>query len=184
MSRRFSTPYAKALVDAAGTTERAVTVRAELERFVEAARSFPEIKRMASNPGVPRRVKEDVLRQLCERLEIGPLTRSLLDLLMKNYRLTQVDAVLDAVDRILDRRLGVVRAQVRTAHALTGDQESRLRAVLERMLEKKVKLELDLEPRLLAGFVARIGSRRYDASLNGQIDRLAATLAGSERNAG
>jgi F-type H+-transporting ATPase subunit delta len=177
MSRRFSTPYAKAFLDTASTTERAVEARAELERFVEAVRRFPEIKRMAANPAVPRRVKEDVLRQICDRLDIAPLTRSLIELLTRNYRLSHVDSVLDAVDRMLDRRLGVVRAQVRTAHALTGEQESRLRAVLEGMLERKVKIELELDPRLLAGFVARIGSRRYDASLNGQIDRLAATLA-------
>ena len=177
MSRRFSTPYAKALLDTAGTTERAIAARDELERFVEATRSFPAILQMASNPGVPPRVKEEVLGQISDRLEIGPLTRSLLVLLTKNYRLSQVSAVLGAVDRILDRRLGVVRAEVRTAHPLNADQEQRLRTVLERMLDKKVKLELDLDPKLLAGFVARIGSRRYDASLNGQIDRLAATLA-------
>ena len=177
MSRRFSTPYAKAFLDTASTTERAVAARAELERFAKTARSFPEIKRMAANPAVPRRVKEDVLRQICDRLEIGPLTRSLLDLLTRNYRLSQLDSVLDAVDRMLDRRLGVMRAQVRTAHPLTGEQEGRLRAVLEGKLESAVKLELGLDPGLIAGFVARIGSRRYDASLNGQIDRLAATLA-------
>jgi F-type H+-transporting ATPase subunit delta len=177
MSRRFSTPYAKAFLDTAATTERAVAARTELERFVEATRSFPEIQQMAANPAVPRRVKEDVLRQICDRLEISPLTRSLVDLLTRNYRLSQVGSVLDAVDRMLDRRLGVVRAQVRTAHPLTGEQESRLRAVLEKMLEHKVKIELGQDPSLLAGFVARIGSRRYDASLDGQIDRLAATLA-------
>jgi F-type H+-transporting ATPase subunit delta len=176
MSRRFSTPYAKALLATAGTTERGVAARAELERFVEAARRFPEIARMASNPGVPRAVKEDILRQITDRLEIGPLTHSLLELMMKNYRLGQVEAVLDAVDRILDRRLGVVRADVKTAHPLTADQESRLRGVLEKMLDQRVKLELGLDPSLLAGFVARIGSRRYDASLDGQIDRLAALL--------
>jgi F-type H+-transporting ATPase subunit delta len=133
--------------------------------------------RMAQNPAVPRRVKEDVLRQIGARLEIGPLVASLLDLLTRNYRLSHIDAVLDAVDRILDRRLGVVRAEVRTAHPLSAEQERRLRVVLETKLAQQVKLELGLEPGLLAGFVARIGSRRYDASLDGQIDRLAATLA-------
>jgi F-type H+-transporting ATPase subunit delta len=178
MSRRFARPYAKALLDTAGTTERGVAVRAELERFVEAMRRFPEIKRMASNPAVPRGVKEDVLRQIGERLEISPLTRSLLELLTRNYRLAQVDEVLDAVDRTLDRRLGVVRAEVKTAHPLTEEQERRLRGVLAAKLEGTVKLDLGLDRSLLAGFVARVGSRRYDASLTGEIDRLAAALAG------
>jgi len=177
MSRRFARPYAKALIETAGSTERAVRAREELERFVEAVRRVPGIAAMASNPGVPRRVKESVLQEICARLEIGPLTRSLLELLTRNYRLAHVEDVLDAVDQILDRRLGVVRADVTTAHPLTGEQVERLRAVLESMLEQQVKLKLDLDPALLAGFVARIGSLRYDASLDGQIERLADTLA-------
>jgi F-type H+-transporting ATPase subunit delta len=177
MSGRFARPYAKALIDSAGTTESAVGARDELARFVEATHRVPEIKKMASNPGVPRRVKEEVLREIAARLGIGPLVRSLLELLGRNYRITQVDDVLAAVDQTLDRRLGVVRAEVTTAHGLTDDQERRLRATLESMLEQQVKLTLALDPKLIAGFVARIGSRRYDASLNGQIERLAQTLA-------
>ena len=177
MSRRFARPYAKALLDGAGTTENAVRARDELALFVDAARRVPEIKKMASNPAVPRRVKEEVLREIAARLGIGPLVRSLIELLERNYRLTQVDEVLDAVDLILDRRLGVVRAEVTTAHPLTDEQERRLRSTLESMLEQKVKLTLGLDPKLIAGFVARVGSLRYDASLNGQIERLAQTLA-------
>src|SRR3546814_21008598 len=67
--------------------------------------------------------------------------------------------------------LGVVRAEVTTAHPISSDQEQRLRATLESMLEQQVKITMGLDPRLLAGFVARVGSRRYDASLSGQIER-------------
>lgn len=177
MSRRFARPYAKALLGTAGTTERAVEAREELERFVEAARRVPEILKMASNPAVPRRVKESVLQEICSQLEIGPLTGSLIELLSRNYRLAHTSDVLDVLDQMLDRRLGVVRADVTAAHPLSDRQEQRLRAVLEAMLERQVKLKVDLDPRLLAGFVARIGSQRYDASLDGQIERLADTMA-------
>ena len=148
MSRRFARPYAKALLDSAGTTENAVAARDELARFVDAARRVPEIQKMASNPAVPRRVKEEVLREIAARLAIGPLVRSLIELLERNYRLTQVDEVLDTIDQILDRRLGVVRAEVTTAHPLNDEQERRLRATLESMLEQQVKLTLGLDPRL------------------------------------
>ncbi len=177
MSRRFARPYAKALLDSAGTTPSAVAAREELARFVETRSRVPEIQKMASNPGVPRRVKEEVLREIGQRLEIGPLVQSLIELLERNYRLNQVDEVLDMVDLILDRRLGVVRAAVTTAHPLSAEQESRLRATLESMLSQQVKLTVEQDQRLIAGFVARIGSERYDASLDGQIERLAQTLA-------
>ena len=177
MSRRFARPYAKAVLDAAGTTDRAVAVRDELARFVDTMGAVPAIEKMASNPAVPRRVKQEVLGEIATRLGLGLLVRSLIELLERNYRLTQIDEVLDTVDQILDRRLGVVRATVTTAHPISTEQERRLRAKLESMLSQQVKLTVNQDPKLIAGFVARIGSERYDASLNGQIERLADTLA-------
>ena len=177
MSQRFARPYAKATLAAAGSLETGQQLQADLERFTEAAREVPAIQRMAANPAVPREVKEQTLAEICRCLDIGPLTSSLIQLLARNFRLAHVDAVLGAVGEILDRRLGVSTAEVITAQPLADSQEARLRQVLGDMLEQQVRLTTSTRPELLAGFVARIGSRRYDASLNGQLERMATTLA-------
>ena len=177
MSQRFARPYAKAVLQTAGTVEQGQTVQAELQSFAEAARQFPAILRMARNPAVPREVKESVVTEVCASLSIGPLSQSLLLILVRNFRLVHIDAVLLAVEEILNRRLGVVTAEITTAQPLDDDQEARLRKVLEEMLQQQVRMSTTTSPSLLGGFVARIGSRRYDASLNGQLQRLAIALA-------
>ena len=177
MSQRFARPYAKAILATAGSVERGQTVQAELRLFAEATRALPGILRMASNPALPREVKETVLDEISATLQIGPLTLSLLQLLMRNFRLVHIEAVVEAVDDMLNRRLSVVTAQITTAQPLNADQESRLRTVLENMLQQRVLMSTAANPDLLGGFVARIGSRRYDASLSGQLERLASDLA-------
>lgn len=177
MSRRFTRPYAQALLQTAGSDDAAKVVRADLGEFAEAAQTIPGINTMAANPAIPIEVKERLLREICEKLEIGRLATTFLHLLMKNYRLTHLEQVLETVDQILNRRFGVVVAEVTSAQALDEGRQHRLEEVLARLFEQQVDLTVKTDPKLLGGFVARIGSYRYDASLNGQLNRLASSLA-------
>ena len=177
MSRRFGRPYAQALLQTAGDDDAAKTVRADLGEFAEAAQKVPGIHTMAASPAIPIEVKESVLGEICEKLEIGTLATTFLHLLMKNYRLIRLGEILEAVDQILNRRFGVVVAEVVSAQALDEGRQHRLEEVLGRLLDQQVDLTTKTDPKLLGGFVARIGSYRYDASLNGQLSRLASSLA-------
>ena len=71
----------------------------------------------------------------------------------------------------------MARAAVTTAQPLDTAEADRLRAVLGKALDRKVELQLDVDETLIAGFTARVGSILYDASLQGQLDRLAQKLA-------
>ncbi|HSL84312.1 MAG TPA: ATP synthase F1 subunit delta, partial [Thermoanaerobaculia bacterium] len=83
----------------------------------------------------------------------------------------------ESLEAEIDRRLGVATAQVTTAHPLDEEETERLRKALSGKLDRRVDLELAVDPDLIAGFRARVGSTLYDASLKGQLDRLAERLA-------
>jgi F-type H+-transporting ATPase subunit delta len=69
-----------------------------------------------------------------------------------------------------------VRADVSSAKPLTNEQQGALEVELSRMVGKKAKLQFQIEPALVAGVVARVGSKVYDGSVKGQLERLRATL--------
>ena len=72
--------------------------------------------------------------------------------------------------------LGVAVAEVRSAKDLTPDEMSQLAKVLSGKIGKKIELDVRTDPSLLGGFVARIGSEIYDASVIRQIDRFRESL--------
>lgn len=184
MIQRFARPYARALLARTSGIEAAKQARDELDRFCRALEAVPGLGRMAQNPAIPMAVKEQVVDEVAATLGLGELVVSLLRLLLTHYRLLRAGAVLAAVDQILMRRLGTVSAQVTSAEPLDAAQRERLETVLGRVLERKVDLEVSVAPELLAGFVVHVESRRYDASLRGQLERLAAALAESGGGAG
>lgn len=180
MIRSFARPYAQALLNVTGSTEEAVAVRDQLRTLRDAMREVPGIAKMAANPAVPMEGKRRILRRIGESLGLGELAFRFVFLLLSNYRLQHLPAVLAALEAQVNRRLGVVIAEVTAAHALDGEETEGLRSALGEMLQRDVELELAVDPRLIAGFKARIGSTLYDASLQGQLDRLAERLTAEQ----
>lgn len=177
MIQRFARPYAEALIKVAGSIDRAVAARDQVRGFVQAMEAEPALAKMAANPAVPREAKRKVVREIGTRLGFDDLTFRFVELLLSNYRLQHLPAVLDALEAELNQRLGVATAEVTTAQALDDQEAARLSAALSKMLDRDVDLKLAVDPALIAGFRARVGSTLYDASLAGQLDRLTTRLA-------
>jgi len=74
--------------------------------------------------------------------------------------------------KLLDERLGRVRVQVRSAVALTSDQEQRLIGELRQAFRLDPVLEPAVDPELLGGLVVRVGDWVYDASVRTRLENL------------
>lgn len=183
MIERFARPYADALFSTAGSADEVRGVRAELGRFAEALETVPALRQMIANPGIPREAKQATLREVTGQLGLGSLTGRFLDTLLGNRRLQSLPSVIEAIDELLDRKSGVQRALITSATELSAEQQGRLRELLESSLGGKVELEVRVDERLLGGFVAQVGSERYDVSLKGELERMASHLAGSAQEA-
>ena len=77
----------------------------------------------------------------------------------------------------MDEAAGRVRATVRTAIALTGEERRLLAGRIERALGKHAMLAETVDTGLLGGFVAQVGSLILDGSLDGQLQRMRERLA-------
>ena len=77
----------------------------------------------------------------------------------------------------MDERLGFVRAELSSAVTLDERQKAGLADELSRLTGKKVRARFQVEPELIGGVIARIGSTVYDGSVRGQLDTLGHKLA-------
>jgi F-type H+-transporting ATPase subunit delta len=93
-------------------------------------------------------------------------------LVAERGRLDHLAAIVAAYQELADAALGRVRAQVRTAVALTGAEKDQLARHLQSQLGKQIILEETVDTNLLGGFVAQVGSFILDGSLDGQLGRM------------
>ena len=83
------------------------------------------------------------------------------------------------VDKLVDRASSsknLELAEVRSAVALTKDQEDRLAAALANATGKQVNLKVVVDPSVLGGLVATIGDTVIDGSVRTRIDQLKSRL--------
>ncbi len=176
MVRRFARPYARAILDVAGSPEKANNVRAELVRFDQARRTAADLQDLYANPGVDLDAKFQITHTIANRLGLSQLTGKVLEVLIRNHRINDLDAIIEALTVSINAQLGVAIAEVRSAHALSEQEIGDLRKTLEKKVGKRVEVRVTTDPSLLAGFVARVGSEIYDASASGKIHKFRDSL--------
>ncbi len=177
MITKLGRPYAEAFLKSLGSVGAAEDALSQLRSVEAAMEQVPALKAMAANPGVPEKAKLAAMSEVADSLGLGQSVRRLVEVLLQNYRLVRLPEIVEAFEELLNRKLGVERASVVTASELDADQQAALVRTLEDVTGSKVELATTVDPSLLGGFVATVGSRRYDTSVKGQIQRMARDLA-------
>lgn len=180
-SRAAAARYARALFDVATAEGQDVgRIERELTGVVDLVSGNDALHRALTNPAVPAPRKRAVVDALLARAPgmPGPLAKLLL-MLADRDRLVLLPDLADAYRRRLMDHLKVVRAEVVTAEPLAGASAEALTRGLERATGREVRLETKVDPEILGGAVARIGSTVYDGSITRQLERMRAALAGA-----
>ena len=177
MIRRFARPYARAIMDVAQTPEKAAALRDEMSQFEQIRKSSKDLQEMYANPGIDFDSKNKVTNAIAKRLGLSELAVRLLDVLIRNRRINDLGDIIAGLATMIREATGIVAAEVRSAGPLTSKEEEELRAMLERKVGAKVDVDLSVDPELIGGFVAKIGSEVYDASVSGKIEKFRESLA-------
>jgi F-type H+-transporting ATPase subunit delta len=168
--------YAKALLDVAIREADPVTVEQELADFAGLVAEHLDLRRALTNPAIPVQAKRRVVEQLLARLAPSSPVAKLLLLLADRDRLELLPDMLAAYrDRLMDHQ-GVVRAEVVTAMPLPDDQARALQDRLAGVTGRTVTMSARVDPSLIGGLVARVGSTVYDGSIATQLERMRGRL--------
>ena len=103
-------------------------------------------------------------------------TTQLVGLVIGAGRGRDLPAIVDKVVKRASSAQNKDLAEVRTAVALTPEQESRLAAALEKATGKKVNLKVVVDPSVLGGVVATVGDSVIDGSVRTRLDQVKSRL--------
>jgi F-type H+-transporting ATPase subunit delta len=170
--------YARALFELARERNQVDPIATELAAAASVLAEQAALREFLSRPWVSATAKRGAAAEVARRLGLSRLMSDFLALLAVRNRTDHVPAIEAAFRKMVDEALGRVRVKVRTAIALTEAERTALRARLARVLEgRELILEETIDPALLGGFVAEVGSTILDGSLDTQLERMRDRLA-------
>lgn len=178
-NRAIAARYAKALLEVSLKEGDTRATEADLAAFVELMNAHHDLDAVLTNPAVPIHKKEAVATVLAARLGVTPIVARTLALMASRDRLGVLPALLaDYRERLLDRE-GVVRAEVATATAVAADRLQSIERGLAAATGKRVTIESRVDPSIIGGVVARIGSTVYDGSVATQLRKMKDAITGA-----
>lgn len=108
--------------------------------------------------------------------EISELTLHFFMLLFNKGREGIIGDIVALFRNKVNEKLNIATVKVRVARALDDVQETLFTTSLMKLTGKRVDLEVEVCPELLAGAVIQIGESFYDGSLKHQFDNIGALL--------
>ncbi len=167
-------PYATAAYKRAkqtGTTSK----WSESLAFLAAVIQNPQISLAAANPNANKEGFIRALLDLCQgRLDVEG--ENLVRLLVANRRLGVVNLISEQFEQFRADDEGYIVADVRTAFPLDDAELAQITTVLQQTLGKQPHLNVQTDETLIGGVLIKAGDRVIDASVRGQIQRLAKRL--------
>lgn len=177
MARFRALPYAKALFEVIGKQPQAETVAGELDGVADALEAVPDFQRVLVTPMVGNETKAAILDEVLDALAVSDITRRFLHVVQQHYRTEHMRAIAELFRELIDRDRGRTRASIEVAGDPDEEQRRRILAAMSEVVGTEVVATFELNPALLAGFRARIGSKVFDGSLAGEVDRLSREAA-------
>ena len=172
-NRTAAARYARALFDVSVKDRDLRKVEADLAGFADLVAEHETLTRVLLNPAIPTPRKRAIVSALLGRLgDVTPPVAKLLTLMAERDRLRLLPEVVRSYRARFLAHLGVIEGQVTTAHPLTSERTAAIERSLSQVSGREVTMVTDVDPEILGGVVARLGTTVYDGSVAGHLERI------------
>jgi len=168
--------YAKAFTQKFADPKSLEAMGKDINAFSEMFQADRGLRMVMLNPAIPPAAKEEILSDIMAKMGLSEPAKKALAHTLRMGRMGLVRFIAQEFERISFIILGKVRAQVTCAVELTEEEISGLRKSLTAFSGKEAVMEIKVDPSLIGGVVARIGSVVYDGSVANQLRSLKVRL--------
>ena len=133
MPQAVASRYARALADSALDPKNGLDPKQalnELGTFEQMMKDSADLRNILLSPAVQSSRKHAVIAKFAEVLPLSRLVRNFFYVLVNHHRVGIIGEIREAFEAVLDERLGVVRAEVKSAVALEAAQQEAVQAEL------------------------------------------------------
>ncbi len=175
VQRAVARRYAKALFDLqdpSGVGQTAMALRLLAEAFATSR----EFRALLLSPVFTKEEKAVVVHQVAAKAGCPPITSRFLAHVVRKNRIAQIREISDAFGKLADQSSNRKAVQLVAALPLSDAQRAAIQKRLEQATRGKIDLAVQVDPGMISGLEIRFGSRVYDGTVRGQLERLRSIL--------
>jgi F-type H+-transporting ATPase subunit delta len=167
--------YARGLFEIARAEGTISVVEDELYRFARSFESSDALRTALTDEQIPPAKRLAIVEDLLGGKASATSTQ-LISMVVGAGRGRDLPAIIDRLVARASSAQSLELAEVRTAVALSADQQGRLAAALTAATGKQLNLKVVVDPSVIGGVVATVGDTVIDGSVRTRIDQLKSRL--------
>ena len=167
--------YGTALMEAAQDVGKQQEILEEGQQIVEILRNEPDLKAFIDYPAISADEKKKALQEIFE----GRICQELMNflfVLIDKRRAGRFERIIKVYRDLLEKEEGVSYGVVYSVEKLSEERIAQLEEQTSRLLKINVKLENEIDPKLIAGVKIMVEGKLIDASYRKKFDEMAAQL--------
>ena len=172
MIRIIAKRYAKALVELSHEKNIVDETRNDLAAFAGAVDSQATLQKLFASPAFTPEAKRTVIAELAGRLGLQRTTKHFIEFLAETGRIRYFREVREAFEELLAERQNRAVARLTTAAPLQAGEIAEIGKQLESLTGKQVEVDAKVDPSLIGGARAQIGSVIYDGAISSQLGKM------------
>lgn len=174
--------YARALLGLATSAPQRDKLAKDLDAFAELCRTQDSygmvVLTVLSSDRYSSSDRKKLVDSFLRRLGAEPLLGKFLYYVIDRGRMNGVPDIARAYRRMADEAAGRVNAEITSAAPLSPDAIAKITTALERSTGKKVIATTAVDPELIGGVIAKVGSTVVDGSVRSALAQLKSELRG------
>jgi F-type H+-transporting ATPase subunit delta len=126
---------------------------------------------MLESPVVRPELKLNILKEIFSE-KISKESMDFVEFVISKKRESLLNSIGKRFLELQDDHLGIANVFVTTPTEFSNEQKNVLQSKLEKILDKKVRLNFKTDLNLIGGFIAKVDDTLYDASIRHQLELL------------
>lgn len=173
---KIATPYAEALLDYAQSIDVLKQATNELSYISLIISQSNDLNSFLLNPMINNEIKKEVLEKLFKN-QVHDFILKFLLILVDKRRISLLDIIIKKYLELTYLVDSVIIAEFYSVVDISESQQNDLISKIKAITNSKtVKLVLNKDPKLIGGFIIKIGSKVIDASLLGKLKSMSLYL--------
>ena len=163
--------YATALYEVTQAKGNTAATLETLEALQMSLSENKDVAEILSTPLISDTEKEGILKSAVGS-GLNDELATFFTLITKNNRISEIPTIAAAYKAKVAQEMGVESGTVRSATELNDTEKTEVKALIEKKLSKKVELTFSVDPKMIGGIEAKVGSFIFEDSIKTHMQKL------------
>ncbi|WP_374948219.1 ATP synthase F1 subunit delta [Mucilaginibacter sp.] len=173
--------YAKALIDLADEQNAVEAVKDDMVLFYKTVRSSPELGAVLANPIVSHSKKIAIISDVFAS-RVSEVSLAMFKIMVNKGRGEVLYATAHEYIALYDIKNNITYAKVVSAAPLSEANRQKMQDDVQTAIGGTIKLNTQVDPALIGGFVLTVGDRQIDTSVAASLKRIKKEFASIATN--